>query len=81
MVTYVKGDCLPDGAITTTIIEQEWYQGKPFVKKCFTTLSGNVNKRTENKKVKQDKMIEKAKAEVQSKLDVFKQVDIEEEGF
>lgn len=81
MATYVTGESLPNGTITTTIVEQVWENGKPRLKRCYTTVSGDVAKRRENKKVKEEKKLTKAKEQMQSKLDSFSQVDIKEEGF
>jgi hypothetical protein len=77
--TYVTAGVLPEGTILTTIIEQVIVDGKPRLKKCFTQVSGSEIKRTENKKVKQDKIIEKGKEEMQNRLDSFANVDVQEE--
>ena len=79
--TYITSGAIPDGTITTTVIEQEWLNGKPFLKRCFTTVSGDKYKRKENKKVKIEKRTQKVKEEQQQKLDGFSKVDSKESGF
>ena len=81
MPTYITGESVPNGTITHTIIEQEWLNGKPFLKKSYTVIKGDIKKRNANKKAKAVKKTEKAKAEVQQQLSTFQNVEIEEDGF
>ena len=77
--TYVTAGVLPEGTILTTIIEQVIENGKPKLKKCFTSVTGSEIKRAENKKVKQSKELQQGKEDMQKKIDSFAEIDIQEE--
>jgi CRISPR/Cas system-associated exonuclease Cas4 (RecB family) len=79
--TYVTAGVLKEGTIIHNIIELEIQNGRPVVKKSYSIVKGEREKKKAAKKAKVAKKTEKAKADVQSQLDKFQKIESDEVGF